>query len=241
MSDLTFVCWRWKPEPWYRSKFPPAVVTRLRDMVRTHYHQPHRFVCVTDSPKEIDPSIETIKLWDDCAKVQSPFGRSYPSCYRRLKAFAPEAREWFGERFVSLDLDTVIVDDITPLFDRPEDFIIWGQSDFPKTSWYNGSMWYLRSGTRPHVWTEFDPVKSPTRAKRAGARGSDQGWLAFILGKHEATWNERDGVYSYRVHIKPRGDLPMDARIVMFHGRIDPWSPEAQALPWVKRHWGTLQ
>ena len=40
------------------------------------------------------------------------------------------------------------------------------------------------------------------------------------------------------MHLKPHGGrLPADARIVMFHGHEDPWSPAAQRLDWVRAQW----
>lgn len=234
---LTFVCWRWRSPVGYRSVFAPEAVYQLRDMVRRYYPHPHRFVCVTDFPKELT-GVETIQLWDEGAEIPSPFGRHNPSCYRRLKVFAPDAGKVFGERLVSLDLDTVIVRDMSPLFDRPEDFVIWGESDF-KGQWYNGSLWMLRTGTRPQVWQTFDPERSPAIATRAGARGSDQGWISYVLGRGEATWGRADGVYSFRKHIVGQlgGALPDDARVVCFHGRWDPWGYDAQKLAWVREHY----
>jgi hypothetical protein len=238
---ITFVSWRWQPPKGYRSVFAPETVYALRDMIRRHYAGPHRFVCVTDRPSDL-PGIETIPLWDDCANVPSPIGHSYPSCYRRLKVFAPDAGKMFGERLVSIDLDTVIVADVTPLFDRLEDFVIWGESDFPHTTPYCGSLWMLKTGTRSKVWTEFNPETSPGDAWRAGCRGSDQGWISYVLGRHEAVWTRRDGVYSYRKHVSRSGNrLPKDARMVCFHGKVDPWSRVGQAIPWVRTHYPLLR
>lgn len=235
---ITVLCWRWAPPQGYRSTFGPETVHALDRMVKRHYPKQHRFVCVTDDPTGLD-GIETFPLWSDHALVPSPHGGKNPSCYRRLKAFAPEAGQWFGERIVSIDLDTVIVGDLSPLFDRQEDFIIWGQSDFPKSQWFNGSLWMLKTGSRPQVWQRFNPATSPQEAKAAGARGSDQGWLSYILGHTEATWTDQDGVYSYRVHLK-RGALPLpkNAKVICFHGQEDPWHPQPQRLPWVRKHWG---
>jgi hypothetical protein len=236
-APLTFVTWRWQPPKRYRSTFAPETVYALRDMIIRHYARPHRFVCVTDKPEELS-GVETIKLWDDCSTIPSPIGHSYPSCYRRLKVFAPDAGELFGERLVSIDLDTVIVNDVTPLFDRDEDFIIWGESDFPHTTPYCGSLWMLKTGTRPQVWTEFDEKTSPAKAIKAGCRGSDQGWLAYILGKGEGTWTRKDGVYSFRKHVRRYGHgLPSDARLVSFHGKEDPWGPVAQRIQWVRKYY----
>lgn len=241
MEPLTFVCWRWQPKQRYRSTFGPDTVYALRDMVARHYHGPHRFVCVTDRPQDL-VGVETIPLWEWGATIPSPIGHSYPSCYRRLKVFAPDASDLFGPRLVSIDLDMVITGDVTPIFNRPEDFVIWGESDFPHTTPYCGSLWMLRTGTRPQVWTAFNEKTSPQQAWRAGCRGSDQGWLAYILGKKEATWTRKDGVYSYRKHIaKMANQLPADARIVAFHGKHDPWDYYCQQIAWVKQHYPSLQ
>jgi hypothetical protein len=239
MEPVTFVCWRWKPNVGYRSTFPPSTVYALREMITRHYHAPFRFVCVTDQPEKL-PGIETVKLWDDFAGLKSNIGGSYPSCYRRLKLFAADAGETFGPRMVSIDLDMVITGDITPLFDRPEDFAIWGESDF-RTQSYNGSLWMIRAGTRTKVWDQFTN-DSPQIASRAGSKGSDQGWMNYILGPHEATWSRKDGVYSFRKHISKDGyRLPKDARVVAFHGKTDPWDYRAQQIPWVRQHYPNVE
>ena len=230
---LSVVCWKWRPAGHYRSTFTAEAVNVLQRMIARYYQRPHRFICVCDEPTGIDAAVEIVPLWSDYADVPSPHGAGQPSCYRRLKAFAPEIADVFGERFVSLDLDTVVVGDLAPIFDRPEDFVIWGETD-PR-SWYNGSLWLMTAGARRQVWDRFDPRTSPRAAKVAGKFGSDQGWISYVLGPGEATWSTKDGVYSFRVHLAPNaGRLPADARIVMFHGHHDPWGEYAQRLPWVR-------
>jgi hypothetical protein len=236
-TPLSVVAFKWKPLSGYRSIFRADAVNALRRMVAKHYPKPHRFICCTDDPSGIDKGIEIVPLWDEFANIPSPHGGRNPSCYRRLRAFRPDIAALFGERFVWIDLDTVIVGDLVPIFDRPEDFVIWGETD-PR-SFYNGSMVLMTAGSRRRVYDEFDPKTSPRRAKQAGKFGSDQGWVSYCLGKGEATWGRQDGVYSYRVHIAPQGDrLPEDARVVMFHGKHDPWSWYGQRIPWVREHWG---
>lgn len=233
---LSVVTFKWKPRPGYRSTFTAAHVNILRRMVARHYATPHRFVCVTDDATGLDPAVAVVPLWSDFATVPSPHGGHNPSCYRRLKVFSADIAAVLGERFVCLDLDTVIVGDCAPLFDRPEDFVIWGETD-PR-SFYNGSLFLLRAGTRRQVYDRFDPKTSPRLAFKAGKFGSDQGWISYCLGKGEAMFGRQDGVYSFRVHLAPRGGaLPADARMVMFHGKIDPDSVAAQRLPWVREHY----
>lgn len=233
---LTVVTWRWRPKPGYRSTYAPETVRVLRNMVARHYPHPHRFVCVTDDATGLD-DIDTVPIWDDFANVPSPHGESNPSCYRRLRAFHPEIGRVFGDRFVSLDLDTVIVGDLTPVWQRPEDFVIWG--DTGPRSRYNGSMFLMSAGCRPQVWTDFDPTHSPDQAKSAGFWGSDQGWLSYRLGPDETKWSYADGVCSYRNHILPNnGALPAGARIVFLHGKNDPWDAHVRSRhAWLREHY----
>lgn len=232
---LTFVTFKWRAPPGYRSSFKGAQVDTLRRMVRRHYPHPHRFVCVTDDARGIkEPDVECFQLWGDFSTVRNPNGARNPSCYRRLRLFAAQPGAFLGERFVCLDLDCVITDDLTPLFHRDEDFVIWGSTT--KGNPYNGSMWMLTAGARPQVWRDFDPDTSPQETRRAGFYGSDQAWMGYKLGPNEATWGPRDGVFSFRNEVQPNGGrLPAGARIVFFHGRHDPWDADVyERHPWVR-------
>lgn len=236
---LTIVCWKWTPRPGYRSQYAPETVNVLRAMVARHYPDPHRFLCVTDDAAGIDPRVEIVPIWNDFADLTHPQNEMYPSCYRRLRAFAPDIAAVFGPRFVSLDLDCVIVGDMRPVWNRPEDFV--GFRTLKRTH-YNGSMFLLRSGSRAFVWNEFCENPTVNRLKPwkdAGQYGSDQAWISYKLGNREARWTEDDGVYSYREYLAPRGGaLPANARIVLFNGKRDPWHPDLQAThPWITEHW----
>lgn len=231
-----FVCFKWRPPRRYRSVFSASTVNILRAMLERHYRKPHRLTCITDDPDGIDSRVRIIPLWDDHATIQNPSGAHNPSCYRRLKLFSAEAAEIIGPRFAALDLDTVIVDDVAPIFDRTDEFAIWGDTH-PKT-WYNGSLWILTAGARREVWESFDPLTSPRLSRLAGHFGSDQGWISHCLGPNEVRLGKSDGIFSYRVHIEPRGGrLPHGARIVMFHGKTDPWSASARRHAWVREHY----
>lgn len=233
----TVVCFKWEPRPGYRSKYGPEQVLTLQRMIARHYSKPFDFVCCTDDARGLE-RIHTIPLWNDWADLPNPHGLHNPSCYRRLKVFAPNAGEWLGERIIAIDLDMVVTGDLSPLFDDPAEFKIWGQSDFPSRQWYNGSFWSLKAGSRPQVWTEFSET-SPSLTKHSGARGSDQGWFSYILGPHEQTWSTKDGIYSYRVHIAKQfgNTLPSNCRLVAFHGKDDPWCYRCQQVPWIQEHY----
>lgn len=229
---LSVVCWKWG-RPGYRSTFAAQHVNALARQVDRHYQRPHRFICVSNDPIGIDSQITVIQDDADFDNVPSPHGGGAPTCYRRLRLFRPDAGRWFGERFVSLDLDTVIVGDCVPLWDRPEDFVIYDDPLYPGRQ-YCGAMLLLTAGARPQVWTDFDPRVSPRQALASGKRGSDQAWISYKL-PGEATWGPKDGVYSYRKHIAPKGGaLPAGARLTVWHGAQDPWGEAGQRLAWVR-------
>lgn len=233
---LSVVTWRWKPREGYRSTFGPETVNILRRMVARHYPDPHRFICCTDDASGFDPEVEVVPIWQDHADLPHPTSPSHPSCYRRLKAFAPEARAWFGKRFVSIDLDCVIMGDLRPLWNRGEPFVGLAGTQPPTT--FNGSMFLLTAGARSKVWTDFNPRFSPGLARKAGHYGSDQAWISYALGEGEARWTPKDGVYSYRLHVAPVGGrLPADATIVFFNGKSDPWSDGPKRLEWVQKNY----
>lgn len=228
---LTVVSWLWSQDPGLRARYECEHVNVLYRSVSRALHVPHRFVCVTDA-KGLDQGIERIPLWPG-PKARVLPGR--PNCYRRLRAFAADAGDIFGPRLLSIDLDAVIVGDITPLVERPEDFVIWG--DTAKGTPYNGSLWLLRTGTRSRVWDEFDPRTSPAIARQRRYIGSDQAWIGACLGEREAKWTRADGVYSFRNEVN-RSGLPDNARIVFFHGASKPWDPQVQSRHrWIGEHW----
>lgn len=228
---LTVVCFKWRT-PGYRGVFDSSHVNTLRDMVARHYPDPHRFVCVTDDPRGIASGIEILPLWDDYANVPNPTGGGRPTCYRRLKLFSADAGDVFGDRIVWLDLDTVICGDLRPLWNRPEPIVLWRN---PQNLWpYNGAMGMLNAGARPHVWTDFHPIRSPAQTHAARYRGSDQAWLSFKI-PGEATWSEADGVYYIgSMPNRDRRSLPGNAKIIFFTGGDPPWK---SPIPWAREHY----
>ena len=234
---LTFVCWKWKPPTGYRSKFEPATVNVLHAMIKRHYHAPFELVCVTDDPAGISDEVRIVPLWSDYANIPSPYGRGNPSCYRRLKMFSAEAHSFLGPYFVSIDLDVVICRDITGIFNPHDDFRMYG--DTAKGTPYNGSLIQHRAGTRTQLWEKFDPLTSPSLGLKLKYIGSDQAWIGACLGPNEKKFTKADGIFSYRNEIAPmRGALPPTAKIVIMHGRVDPWEPTMRIKhSWISEHY----
>jgi hypothetical protein len=234
---LTIACFKWANPGGYQlpsqrvTTYGAEWVRKLRDGVARHYNKPHRFVCVTDDATGLD-DIECVPIWDT--------HKDMGGCYRRLMIFAPEMRELLGPRFVTIDLDCVITGDLTPIFERREDFVMNSYHGQPgHGQHYNGSLIMMNAGSRKKVWDRFDPVESPRLIKESPGMvvGTDQAWIRLTLGNKEARFTEADGVYEYKHSAKMRrGSLPDDARIVFFSGPCSP-ETEMERHAWIKKHW----
>lgn len=243
---ITFVTWKWDV-PGYERRFTMAQVDILQAMIARHYKKPHVFVCIADE----SPGLEArrphgqdkfYQIWSmppavrPFADIVSPHGARFPSCYRRLWNFSLEAQK-LGERIVAIDIDAIITGDITDLFDRTEDFVGWTDA---RGSWGGkvaGGLYMLRTGSKAHVWNDFDPIDSPKLVTHAGLSGSDQGWMSFCLYPPDGQFTVQDGVYSIK-WLEPGKPLPLNCKIVSTPGKLKPWHDELQKKhPWIKRHW----
>lgn len=232
------------------ARFGADHVHRMRNMLARHLQMPHEFVCITDDPAGIAPDIRIVPLWSEL--------REHGKCTVRLRAFAPDMAEIIGPRFAWIDLDCVLVDDVTAIFDRSEDFVISGVELPPQP--YNGSLVMMDAGARREVYDDFDPVRLAAARRRLNYGGSDQAWIAIRLGPDEATWTEADGIYTYRDYIDPAPRMPTrplrramegprtggglpdragPARMIVFNGaKYDPGLDRCQRLsPWISEHW----
>lgn len=232
---LSVVCWKWKPLRGTVSTkktvlYTAEDVNRLYGMLQRHLHIPFHLMCVTDDPVGISEKITCIALWDEF--------RGKGGCFTRLVAFRSDIGELFGPRFVSIDLDCVIVSDITALFNRSEDFIIWGNHG-GKTQ-YCASLWMMDAGCRPQVYNQFCPddyLLHPKWNKYVG--GTDQHHISKVL-HDEIIWTKLDGLYAYRNLNKRPNQLPENARIIFFNGIFHPRQDIVQEYySWVKEYYVT--
>jgi hypothetical protein len=197
-------------------------------MVRRHLIMPHRLAVVTDLADELGDGIEIIKPPRDFEDVRIPtWGPAFPQCLRRLAMFAPNAAETFGSRFVSMDMDCFVSDSLDPLFDCPDDFVMYRGTTNKRP--YNGSMLLMTAGARAQVYTDF----TPGGAVEAGKRfvGSDQAWISHVLGWGEKTWGPEHGVHLYGSQYNHEAP----ARVTFFPGTPKPW--QLQDDPLIAEHY----
>lgn len=231
---LTVVTWKWG------DLFSADYVNRSYSMFQRHLRIEHRFVCVTDEPWGLDPRIGFVPL---------PRPLADQRCARRLAMhdwdFIEDAG-LAGERILQVDLDVVLVDDITPLVTNRvvggEPYVFWkvGYADV-----FSGSFQLYDAGVLNPMWREFaeDPARVLKVARPRGV-GSDQDVLNRYLGDRPPRfhWVDQDGFVVYfgkgyeRFGGPGPATLPPGARLVVL-GSADKHVMDERAYPWVEEHW----
>jgi hypothetical protein len=239
------ILWKWDQEniPTERS-YDWRHVNAMNGMLLRNIagvRAPVRVLCVTDSPGGIH--CETYPLWNDCFNVPNATKKTLPSCYRRLKLYDYETQRNMGiekgDRIVSIDLDTVVTGNLKQVLETEGRFVGWKLFGTYHPEVYNGSFQMFTAGDLQHIWSEFNPVVSPMETNDKGWQGSDQAWLSWkLIDKEGSTYIDYPILASYPLHCCQMGAFSAKHRLIFFHGRIKPWSPEALArTKWIERYW----
>jgi hypothetical protein len=225
VAVLTVVTWLWG------DKYGVEDVIKLRNGVRRHLKQEHRFVLITDR----DTSIIGLPTFH--IPAEDRYLLAEKGCFARLRIFDPAFQRTIGadERIVCLDLDTVVVGELDQLFDKPVLFAILQGANASNPCPFNCSMMMLTVGFRPDVWQSFD--MDAARKVPHFTFPDDQAWLAVLIPDAAGWQAGEDGVYAFKKPGWPKNtnNLPKDARIVFFPG----WRSPAlfMDLDWVRLHW----
>lgn len=205
-------------------------------MLARHLHIPFQLYCVTDDPVEID-NVRNIPMPTEHADTFR--------CRRRAWQWSRYRFAEFGSRMLCLDLDVVIVDDITPLVDRPDRIVCWrvGYANV-----YSGSFQLFDTGALHGAWSAFKRNPAGFLKSTGERNGSDQAMLNAYLKTQPAIayWTEADGLVTWfgdgYEKLAHRGmgpgnpSLPKGARIVVL-GSADKHVMDEGRYPFVREHW----
>lgn len=236
----TIVCMKWG------TKYGPEYVNRLYAMVRRHLRGEFRFVCLTDSGAGLRPEVEVLPIPDLALPEGIP-----ERGWKKLTTFEADLHGLRGTALF-LDIDIVIVGDITPFFEASGEFLIIHDWKRPWRVTGNSSVYRFRLGAHADVLAQF-------RAEQAQARAdfrNEQAFLSEVLHRQGklAYW-PADWCASFKYHCIPVWPTswwrepvpPASARIVVFHGEVNP--PDAlvgrrnrplrhiEPARWVAEHW----
>jgi hypothetical protein len=228
------------------TKYGPEYVNRLYAMVRRHLRGDFRFVCLTDRSDGVRAEVQCLPI-PDLALPEGIPDRGW----KKLTTFSADLHGLKGTALF-LDLDVVIVDDITPFFDQPGEFLIIHDWKRPWRITGNSSVYRFELGVHPEVLERFRAEHASIRARLR----NEQAWLSEAM--HEqgklSYWPDA-WCASWKYHCVPRWPLnlvrapsiPQGSRILVFHGVINPpdalagrsmgnWR-RAKPAPWIAAHW----
>lgn len=152
-----------------------------------------------------------------CERI--PLKYTWPGWWAKMELFRPDIE---AKRMLALDLDTLVVGNIMG-FASADRFTMIRSFSAPG-----------RRGSGVMMLTDRAPVWEAWMANPV-CRGMEQ---EFIRPFCEQTWQEilPEQLVSYKVHVRPLGRVPDDARIIAFHGK-----PRPADLPddhWLRPLWG---
>jgi len=221
---LNVVCIKWG------TKYPAYYVNRLYAGVKRGLGRPFRFICFTDDGAGIDAGIEVHPLpmepfeADIVAAMQRKGRRG---AWRKISLFRPGLVGMSGQ-VLGFDLDVVITGSLDDIVDHAPDKVVMRREwryEWRGLDGGHGSVFSFKPELHPYLYEEFaaDPAGSVERH-----RGSEQyftsmtalrhGQLTYLPGALVCSF-KRDSMYPPPLNyfLPPR--LPLDCRVMCFHGK----------------------
>lgn len=168
----------------------------------------------------------------------------WPGWWSKIELF----RNWgLQGKVIFIDLDTVPVGDISPMFDViPRENLVMLQDFYYKDRAASGVLGWdadcpMTAAVLETVYQTFEDA--PERHMKANARWGDQRFLDENLPVRPVLWQDLlpkfplpGMVVSYKVHIRSvdmrtPNQIPEGVRLICFHGKPRPWCVNE---PWIK-------
>lgn len=222
---------------WVHGPVPYTVdyVVRLERMVWRYLERPFRFVCLTDRPGELPAHITAIPIdW--------PIGDLPPNGVGYWAKVSLFDRRLFNGRVLYIDLDSLIVSDLSPIVDYPAPFAITADALIQERAHldrdrygrlvvrrFNSSVMVWDAGQGSLIWDDWMPSVTARLS-------TDQDWIAELYPEAAAipsAWFPRIGMTQPTPEFQP---WPADAKVVLVK---KPKPHEAVARwPWFDAMWG---
>ena len=240
------LCMKWG------TKYGPEYVNRLYAMVRRHLPGDFKFICLTDDGHGVNPAVQCLPIPPLNLNLK-PGERD--GAWKKLTTFEGDLHGLRGTALF-LDLDVVIVDSLQPFFELPGAFRII--RDYPRFWRFgeritgNSSVYRFELGAHADVLAH---VRANLPELQRNFR-NEQAFLSDYLHKQGLLDYWPDGwCPSFKYHGIPTWPsnywrqpfIPQDAKIVIFHGEVNP--PDALAgrrnkplrhiepASWIAEHW----
>lgn len=239
MEPVSVVCMRWG------TLYPPVYVNKLYQMVKRHLKRPFTFYCVTDDPTDLLKEVKVVPMPEIYV---SPEDKVWG--WRKLGVFSREMP--FKGQVLFLDLDLVILDSIDSFFNFKGQFMIienWSQRG---RGIGNSSVFCFEAGTCHNVFDTY--MENPQEVMRSYI--SEQLFISKTVAPGLLHFWPDGWCQSFKRHCVPsrflrfkRVSMPLDAKILVFHGNPKPpdviagkwpgcWPPLMRKISWLENYWG---
>lgn len=191
-------------------EYKPEHVYALRRSVVRFLARPHRFECLTDATM--------------MTGFTMPLRHDWPKWWPKIELLHPGL---FSGPVLYLDLDTVLVDDISPLADLAESGAFVMNRDFYHPTRVNSALMCWTGDALSPIYERM--LVDPGRIMLSHKRGGDQAFMADCIAAglipEPTRWQDAlpGAVVSYKVDVRPTGKVPREARICCYHGVPRPW------------------
>ena len=162
------ICMKWG------TRYDPSYVNILASSVRRHLPVPHRFVCFTDDPVGIDPRVETRPI---AGMIHDP---SKPERGWMKLSILGNGTDGLEGSALFLDLDIVILGEMTPFFEMPGEFRIIRDWNLRGGVIGNSSVFRFELGKHEDVLRRFLDREEELRAKFR----NEQAYLSMAIYRH---------------------------------------------------------
>jgi hypothetical protein len=193
-------------------------VTRLRNMVARHLKAKHTMFCLTDQSERcdgvafVDIGVIGLEGW-----------------WGKMVLFEPM---WRGmDKVIYLDLDTVIINDISPLTNVPGEFAICERFMVHRCR-YDSSVMVIGGGRASFIWTAFERRLEELLARHS--RDGDKACIEELYPTAQLLQHLLPKDFFCSSHVITMGGMPKQASIITFGGTT---KPHNCLIPWVKEAW----
>ncbi|MBI1493863.1 MULTISPECIES: hypothetical protein [Rhodobacterales] len=248
--EKTVICMKWGPA------YAPDYVNVLASAVKQHLKEPHRFVCITDDAEGISPDVETYPIPDmGLAQSAYKFG-----AWPKISLFKPDLYGLKG-RALFIDLDSMICDDLAPMFDHPGSLLMIKEWRRPIDNLRVNRPVRGASGVLAFDFDELTHIYDELIARPDEWPNEIRNDQRFIWKIHQdvSFWPD-EWVISFKRHllraplvnrVLPPKSPPEGTKILAFHGRPRPaeivpdsgqrwgdfWRSGKGAVPWFREYW----
>lgn len=199
-------------------------VVKLRRGVEQHMPHPHLFICLTDQMGEVL----------NAGVTAVPLGRNWRGWWAKMNLFMPDL---LVGPTLYLDLDSLVVGDITPLIRAAPGITMVPDFFYPESMNSSVMSW---NGDFCGLWDAFalDDEATMQRYDAYGkARVGDQGFVHDTLNGMGQPIDVFDASHVVSFKRDCKNGPPPEARVISFHGRPKCDTP---AAGWAYEAWSAL-